>query len=136
VNFVGVNRAGPRRGSISAKDIAVMIAGLKGKKSESINKPHCAPVSTLTHLVSGKASAPPIRISEVIENKFGNEGQKAAIGRYEEYLSRRIENSKIKMTVKPTKASRGHNTTSVCATETKEPFKLSKFKNIPARVYF
>lgn len=130
VNFVGINRAGPIRGSISAKAVAVMVARLKEvRRLEKVPK-SAEPVLPL--IASGKASPSPIPISDVIENKFGNEGELASANRYHQYLSKRIAQSKIKVTIKPTKASSGHHVHLKTELD-REPFKLSKFKNIPSR---
>ena len=122
---------------LSGSAAAALIARIKAKKPKSATEisnrmDENQRPQPKTH-VSGKASAARISISEVVCNKFGNEGEKASVGRYEEYLRQRIAQAKIKVTVRPTKASAGHATREALV-EAKEPFKLSKFKKVPSRL--
>ena len=84
----------------------------------------------------GKPTRPGTPVRDLINNKFGNEGEQATAQRYNQYYSERVKESQTHTTIKETKASLGR-TTSVQALNTqpeREPFKLSKFKKTQSRI--
>lgn len=130
VNFVSVNRLGSRSGRFSSKAVAAMVSRIKSGGEPVVSSKENA-VPEIAKRASGKASVAPENMCEIIGNKFGNSGAMDCQNRYEEYMSDRVENSKL--TVKTTKASRGHrHVVPVCSN--KEPFKLRKFKNVQSRL--
>ena len=74
---------------------------------------------------------------DIIQNKFGNEGEGTCLARYKDYYEQKQAASRVKTTIKQTKASRGRNSVVEAASSTlttpSSPFKLTKFKNVASR---
>jgi hypothetical protein len=72
---------------------------------------------------------------DIIQNKFGNEGEDASLARYKNYYDQKQAASLVKTTIKQTKASRGRSSVVEAASSSipSSPFKLTKFKNVPSR---
>merc|ERR1711959_195147 len=82
----------------------------------------------------GKQTRPSTPIAAVISNQFAAEYEQALEENYEQY-----EREKAAVTfrkIQTTKASEGHamRAKTVATEEKKEPFKLSKFKNVKAKM--
>ena len=141
VNFVSVNRQASKHPNVSAKAIDELAARIKARQASqplklSENEPRTASSKhTHANLIFGKASPQSIPFIDVIQNKYGNEGESNITQRYKQYYNNQLEASRTKTTVKPTKSSQGHSLKPNPIESTpKELFKLSKYKNVPSRL--
>jgi len=101
-------------------------------------KPKVFPSEVVPSFTYGKQTRPSTPIAAVISNQFAAEYEQAAEENYAVYERERMEVGSRK--IKTTKATEGHalaaKNLKQVATESKEPFKLTKFKNIKPKVQF
>jgi Domain of unknown function (DUF4483) len=88
-------------------------------------------------IIYGKPNRPCTPISEIVKNQFGNIGELEAMKRAE-MVKKEKQKSKL-LLGKPTKASDAHSVRKrkpleAETVEKKEPFKLTRFKNIPSKI--
>jgi hypothetical protein len=110
------------------------------KRSAPISKENEAPAKTVRPeiRVFGKPTRPSTPIADVVKNKFGLIGEKEHLLRVKEVVeNKKVARGQLRVEVKPTKASEAHAKRVVVSSEpapVKEPFKMSKFKKIKAKV--
>ena len=76
---------------------------------------------------------------ELIQNKYGKQGEEKTLQRYQTYSAEQLSQSKIQMKVRKTKSSEGHamkikEARKKASFLEKELFKLTKFKKVPSRI--
>lgn len=98
--------------------------------------PKVFPSEVVPAFTYGKQTRPSTPIAAVISNQFAAEYEQAIEENYQLYQQERAAVGARK--IQTTKASEGHalNSKKVVVTEVKEPFKLSKFRNIKPKVKF
>ncbi len=112
---------------------------LKEQQENREPTPPAQPVRNIPTPAEWVPSAPGrAKFMDIIQNKFGNQGEEASLTRYKQYHDRKLAESRIKTTIKQTKASLGRSSTveSAITASTLPPqpvFKLTKFKKIASR---
>lgn len=84
----------------------------------------------------GKSTRPGTPVRDLINNKFGNEGERETALRYDQYYSERVQGCQAHTTIKNTRASLGRSerVKAQSVQPEREPFKLSKFKKTKSRI--
>jgi hypothetical protein len=88
--------------------------------------------SDLTH---GMPTHFEVSMKDLVQNKFGNEGERATSRKYSHYIEQRRKQGQEHMIVKETRCSirRAESLNANRTRIVKEPFKLTRFKNVIAR---
>jgi hypothetical protein len=144
VNFISVNAGACKQPKVSAKLINSIANRVKEKQAKRIKeKTTCKSSEAALSLPNagqtfGLATRPSTPLREVIQNKFGQEGEAESFKRYKAYHAQQVSQGKMRITVKPTRSSQGHALSSKALENEggvkKELFKLSRFKRIPSRL--
>lgn len=142
VNFVSLNCKASTKRNASAQLVNEMAKSVKLKqataqKSGKGSKPKDQPVSdTPKDQVYGLPSVKDVAIKDLVQNKFGNDGETETTETYKKYFEMRMQEGKAHTTVKQTRASLGRSETLriLQSKEIKEPFKMSKFKKVESKI--
>lgn len=143
VNFISVNGGACKQAKVSAKMINLIAHRIKekqGKLGKDYVPSKAESVVELKKNVDpshafGLPTRPSTSLMDLIQNKFGKEGEAESLKQYERYHSEQLSQNKTHMTVRKTKSSEGHAKKGKASSLVeKELFKLSKFKNVPSRL--
>lgn len=143
VNFISVNGGACKQAKVSAKMINLIAHRIKekqGKLAKDYAPSKQDSVLEFSKKVDpshafGLPTRPSTPLMDLIQNKFGKEGEAESRKQYERYHSEQVSQSKTHMTVRKTKSSEGHAKKSkTSSTAEKQLFKLSRFKNVQSRL--
>jgi hypothetical protein len=138
VNFVSLNSKVAMNRRVSARLVNEMAKAVKVKQATrgKVGKPHNleeeASVKYSYDKVYGMPTLIDVSIKDLVQNKFGNNGERETMEKYEIYRDKRMQEGKAHTTVKETRTSlrRAESLRVLQIKEPKEPFKMSKFKRI------
>ena len=141
---MSINASVSKLPNASPKAVQALVSKIKDRQAKALNSHQMQPTTAMKEIVhqpitSDRAYGLPSRVStpifDIIQNRFGNEGEQSSQNRYHQYHDQDQKRMRTKTSVKNTKASLGHHRTLPVLTDTREPFKLSKFKNVNPRVF-
>lgn len=155
MNFISVNGGACKKPKVTAKMINAIAHQIKEKQCKRAGNcdhsaqsaSHSAKSATvLPALVQdpshsfGLPTRPSTPLMELIQNKYGKQGEEKTLQRYQTYSAEQLSQSKIQMRVRKTKSSEGHamkikEARKKESISEKELFKLTKFKKVPSRIH-
>ena len=141
VNFVSINSKVAVSKNSSARLVNEMAKSVKLKQASHPTQV----VRNSTNPESSKCSGDrsfglpthvDVSIKDLVQNKFGNDGERETTEKYTDYFEKRMEAGKTHTIVKETRASiaRADSLKSLQSRTIKEPFKMSKFKKVESKV--
>jgi len=137
-DFRKLNKQAIKDKAISAKQLAEyrkkVHVPLQSK--DTVHAPKVFPSEVIPSFSYGKKTRPSTPISQVISNQFAAEYE-ASLGEIYDYYDAEKMQAGAKAKIRTTKAAEGHASKTIsgkATAETKEPFKLSKFKNVKGKL--